>query len=77
MQTAANGYGPDTRPVRCAAALGKLLATAIILIPLAAMILPELKHRSGNRRPVVREDAPAKSLIAADLSPAQSGQSGE
>jgi len=39
--------------------LGKLLVVAIILTPLAAMLFPELNHRSGNNASPSGQAAPA------------------
>ena len=49
MLTAAQGTSEIAAPKRFAPALSKLLTAAIILVPLAAMLFPELNHRSGNR----------------------------
>jgi hypothetical protein len=48
MQTARLWDAARIRPERLAALLGRLFAVAIILVPLAAMLFPELNHRSGN-----------------------------
>jgi hypothetical protein len=39
--------------------LGKLLVAAILLIPLVAMLFPELNHRSRNNASPSRQAAPA------------------
>ena len=48
MQTAKPWGAAENRPERYAAALGKLLAVGIILVPLVMLLFPELNHRSGN-----------------------------
>ena len=49
--------------------LGKLLVVALILTPLAAMLFPELKHRSGNHAsPSVQAAPAARSAVKDPLS---------
>jgi hypothetical protein len=39
--------------------MGRLLVAALLLIPLAAMLFPELNHRSGNRASASGQATPA------------------
>ena len=57
MQTAKQWGAAENRPEAYAAALGKLLAIGIILVPLVMLLFPELNHRSGNTSRG-RQDAP-------------------
>jgi hypothetical protein len=48
MSTAKRCDAGTSRPETCVTALGKLLAAAIIVVPLLALLFPELNHRSGS-----------------------------
>jgi hypothetical protein len=65
MPNLEQGVAGTIRPVRSVTALGKLLAIAILLTPLAVMMFPELKHRSRTQphgeRDVLRQESPAES----------------
>ena len=69
MQTAEQWDVAESRPEHYAAALGKLLAIAIILVPLVMLLFPELNHRSGTTShgrqdaPTVRVQTPDHVLI--------------
>ena len=69
MQTAKQWGVADSRPERYAAALGKLLAVGIILVPLVMLLFPELNHRLGSTfhgrqdAPTARAPTPERVLI--------------
>lgn len=69
MQTAKQWGGAKIRPESYAAALGKLLAIGIILVPLVMLAFPELNHCSGNTShgkqdaPTARSQTPDPVLI--------------
>ena len=65
MQTAKPWGAAENRPEAYAAALGKLLAVGIILVPLVMLLFPELNHRSGNASHG-RQDAAAARAPASD-----------
>ena len=69
MQTAKQWGAAENRPERFVAALGKLLAIGIILVPLVMLLFPELNHRSGTtihgrqNVPTARAQTPNHALI--------------
>ena len=65
MQTAKQWGTAKIRPESYAAALGKLLAVGIILVPLVMLAFPELNHRSGNTSHG-RQDAPTARSLTPD-----------
>ena len=59
MLTATRGDATMVPSKPYATVLGKLLVAAFLLTPLAAMLFPELNHRSGNNASPSRQAAPA------------------
>jgi hypothetical protein len=59
MLTATHGDAQMVPSRAYTAVLGKLLVVALILVPLAAMLFLEPRHRSGNTATASIEAAPA------------------
>ena len=66
MQTTTRGDTQTVPSKHYADVLAKLLVAAFILIPLVAMLFPELNHRSGNDASPSKQTAPAARPSVAD-----------
>jgi hypothetical protein len=65
MPTAIRGDIENAPPRSLTTILGQLLAAALILTPLVAMLVPELKQRSGSTPSEGRQAAAAIPSVAA------------
>jgi hypothetical protein len=66
MQTTTRGDAQSVPPKPYGDVLAKLLVAAFILIPLAAMLFPELNHRLGSDASPRKQTAPAARPSVAD-----------
>ena len=64
MLTATRGDAKIVPSKPYATVLGRLLVAALLLTPLAAMLFPELNHRSGNAASGVTQGAAAARPVA-------------